>query len=309
MARQPIADTQREAIAIIGSGCRFPGQSSTPSKLWGMLQEPPDLLTAIPADRFSAEGFYHENGQYHGHGNVKESYFLSEEEGIHRRFDAHFFGINATEANVIDPQARLLLETVYEALEAAGQTIEGLKGSDTTCFAGLMCNDYEQVLNRDPDNIPTYHVTGIARSLMSNRISYFFDWHGPSVTLDTACSSSLVAVHEAVQVLRAGTSRVAVAAGSNLVLDPQNYVSESKLQMLSPDSRSRMWDIDANGYARGEGVAAVILKTLSAAQMDGDHIECVIRETGINQDGRTKGITMWVSHVIMLSQSSFLIFF
>jgi hybrid polyketide synthase / nonribosomal peptide synthetase ACE1 len=112
------------------------------------------------------------------------------------------------------------------------------------------------------------------------------------MTIDTACSSSLVAVHEAVQLLRSGESDVAVAAGSNLILSPELYVGESKLQMLSPDSRSRMWDADANGYARGEGVASCILKRLSDAIRDGDNIECIIRESGVNSDGRTKGITM-----------------
>lgn len=133
---------------------------------------------------------------------------------------------------------------------------------------------------------------GTARSIISNRISYFFDWHGPSLTVDTACSSSLVALHQAVQALRAGEVQVALAAGSNLLLGPEPYIHESKLKMLSPDGRSRMWDQDANGYARGDGVAAVVLKTLSAALAAGDNIECIIRETGVNQDGRSHGITM-----------------
>lgn len=284
-------DRSKEPVAVIGSGCRFPGQVTTPSKLWTLLREPRDLLTSIPPERFSASRFYHEDGQYHGHSNVDSSYFLHGE-NTHRHFDAYFFGISPIEAHAIDPQARLLLEVVYEGLESAGQTIDALKGTNTGCYVGLMTSDYEQILGRDMENIAKYHVTGNARSLMSNRISYFFDWHGPSMTIDTACSSSLIAVHQAVQLLRSGDARVSVAAGSNLLLDPQNYVTESKLQMLSPDSRSRMWDADANGYARGEGVAAVVLKLLSVAEADGDHIECVIRETGINQDGRTKGITM-----------------
>ena len=112
------------------------------------------------------------------------------------------------------------------------------------------------------------------------------------MTIDTVCSSSAVAIHQAVQSLRSGESGVAVAAGSNLILGPENYISESRLKMLSPTGRSRMWDKNADGYARGEGVAAIVLKTLSAALRDGDHIECLIRETGVNQDGRTKGITM-----------------
>lgn len=135
-------------------------------------------------------------------------------------------------------------------------------------------------------------ATGTARSIMANRISYFFDWHGPCMTIDTACSSSLVALHHAVAAVRSGESRAAVAAGSNLCLNPEPYIAESKLKMLSPTGRSRMWDSQADGYARGDGVASVIVKTLSAALEDGDHIECIVRETGVNQDGRTKGITM-----------------
>lgn len=283
--------TGNEHIAIIGSGCRFPGGSNSPSKLWDLLRQPRDLLSQIPTSRFSTKGFYHPDGQYHGHCNVQHSYLLSEDED-HRRFDASFFGIKPVEANAIDPQQRLLLETVYESVESGGQTIEGLRGSNTAVYVGLMCGDYEAMLLRDFTTIPTYHATGIARSIMSNRISYFFDWREPSMTIDTACSSSLVAVHQAVQALRAGDCRAAIAAGSNLILGPENYVAERKLKMLSPHGRSRMWDQDADGYARGDGVAAIVLKTLSTALRDGDHIECLIRETSINQDGRTQGITV-----------------
>jgi acyl transferase domain-containing protein len=283
--------SSRKDIAIIGSGCRFPGEVNAPSKLWDILQNPRPLAQEITDDRFSLQGFYHPDGRYSGHSNVKEAYLLGGH-GAHRQFDATFFGISPAEASVMDPQARLLLETVYEALEAAGQTIEGLQGSNTAVYAGQMVADYEQVLVRDTDSMGTYHATGTSRALLSNRVSYFFDWHGPSMTIDTACSSSLVAVHEAVQVLRSGQSRVAVAAGANLIFDPHCFAAESTLGMLSPNGRSRMWDEKADGYARGEGVAAVILKTLEDAEADGDHIECVIRETGVNQDGRTHGITM-----------------
>ncbi|KAK7973237.1 hypothetical protein PG988_007371 [Apiospora saccharicola] len=283
--------TTPEPIAIIGQGCRFPGNVKTPSELWEALCNPRDLLSSIPENRFSTRGFFHEDGRYHGHTNVEKSYLLSTDTS-HRRFDSHFFGISPAEAHVMDPQMRLLLETVYEALEDAGQSIDGLQGSDTAVYAGLMTADYEHIMGREEDGMGTYHVTGTSRALLSNRISYFFDWHGPSMTIDTACSSSLYAVHYAVQQLRSGASQVAVAAGSNLMLDPAGYVAESKLQMLSPSSRSRMWDASADGYARGEGVAAIILKPLSAAQRDGDHIDCIIRETGVNQDGRTQGITV-----------------
>lgn len=145
---------------------------------------------------------------------------------------------------------------------------------------------------RDTENVPTYAATGTARSILANRVSYFFDWHGPSIAIDTACSSSLIAVHQAVQVLRSGESSVAVAAGTNLIFLPTMFVAESNLNMLSKDGRSRMWDAGANGYARGEGVGSVVMKTLSRALRDGDHIEYIIRETGVNQDGKTPGITM-----------------
>lgn len=221
--------------------------------------------------------------------NVKHSYLLDEDIG---QFDAQFFGIKPVEANSVDPQQRLLLETVYEGLERAGLPLETLQGSRTGVYVGIMSADYTELLGRDIDSAPTYFASGTARSILSNRISYFFDWHGPSMTIDTACSSSLFALHLAVQSLRAGESPAALVAGANLVINPDQFVAEAKLKMLSPDGRSRMWDKDANGYARGDGVAALVLKTLSAALADGDPIECLIRETGINQDGRTKGITM-----------------
>ena len=290
-----------DPIAVIGTGCRFPGNADTPSRLWKLIRDPIDLRTLIQ-DRFNTQGYYHSDGKYHGHTNAKHAYLLAGDD-VHRKFDARFFGINPVEANVLDPQIRHLLEVVYEALEASGQTFEGLRGSDTAVYTGLMVGDYEHLMLRDTESIGLYHGTGTSRSLMSNRISYFFDWHGPSMTIDTACSSSLVAVHQAIQQLRSGQSRVAIAAGSNLILDPQSYISFSKLGMLSKDGRSRMWDADANGYARGEGVAAVILKSLSAAEADGDHIECIVRDTGINQDGRTNGITMYVSIGLTLKKS------
>ncbi|KAK3369536.1 hypothetical protein B0T24DRAFT_722419 [Lasiosphaeria ovina] len=279
----------REPIAIVGSACRFPGDSSSPSKLWELLRQPRDVLQEIPNDRFNTAAFYHPDALHHGTTNVKHAYLLDDNLG---HFDAQFFGIKPVEANSVDPQQRILLETVYEGLERAGIPLEKLQRSQTAVYVGVMSADYTELLARDIDAFPTYFASGTARSILANRISYFFDWHGPSMTIDTACSSSLFALHLAVQSLRAGESPTAVVAGANLVLAPDQFVAESKLKMLSPDGRSRMWDKDANGYARGDGVAAVVLKTLSSALADGDSIECIIRETGINQDGRTKGITM-----------------
>ena len=177
-------------------------------------------------------------------------------------------------------------------MDRSGFTIEQLNDSDTAVYVGLMCNDYSTLSAQDINNLPTYNATGAANSNASARLSYFFNWHGPCLTIDTACSSSLVAVHQAVQTLRQNTSRVAIAAGTNLILSPQFYVSESNLNMLSPDGRCRMWDKTANGYARGEGVACIMLKKLSHAIADGDTVEAIIRETGVNQDGKTKGLTM-----------------
>ncbi|KAK3988255.1 hypothetical protein QBC44DRAFT_398459 [Cladorrhinum sp. PSN332] len=278
-----------EPIAIVGSGCRFPGGATSPSKLWDLLREPRDVLSEIPPSRWDPSGFHHKDSQFPGKTNVKHSYLLEED---FSKFDAQFFNITAAEAGAMDPQQRILLETVYEGLEGAGLTIEGLKGSNTGVYVGVMFVDYEGLQLRDLQHVPTYTSTGNMRSIVSNRVSYFFDWHGPSLTVDTACSSSLVAVQQAVQAIRSGDVRVAVAAGANLLLGPEPYIHESKLKMLSPDGRSRMWDHGANGYARGDGVAAVVLKTLSAALADGDHIEAVIREVGVNQDGRSRGITM-----------------
>ncbi|KAL5357558.1 putative hybrid PKS/NRPS enzyme EqiS-like protein, partial [Aspergillus floccosus] len=278
---------RNEPIAIIGSGCRFPGNANSPSRLWDLLREPKDCLSEIPKDRFNWEGYY-ADGPLHGSNKTKYSHFL---EDI-RRFDPQFFNIQPAEAEAIDPQQRLLLETVYEGLENAGLTIEGLQGSPTAVYVGMMSCDYTDLVQGDIDCAPKYTGTGISRSIHSNRISYFFDWHGPSMTIDTACSSSMMAVHLAVQSLRSGESNVAVACGASLIISPQNYVVLSNLSMISADGRAKMWDDSADGYARDEGVAAVVLKTLSAAIADGDPIDCIIRETGVNQDGRTRGITM-----------------
>ncbi|CAG8216066.1 unnamed protein product [Penicillium nalgiovense] len=278
-----------EPIAIIGTACRFPGGCDSPSKLWELLRNPSDISKEVPIDRFNVDNFYHPEATHHGTTNATKSYFL--EENI-AQFDAQFFNMQPMESDAVDPQQRLLLETVYDSLCTAGLPMENLRGSSTAVYIGMMCDDWSTMVASDVETLPTYTATGLARSIVSNRISYVFDWHGPSMTIDTACSSSLVAVHQAVQTLRSGESSLAVAAGTNLILSPTMYVTETNLRMLSPNGRCAMWDRAADGYARGEGVAAVVMKTLSQALADGDHIECIIRETGVNQDGRTTGLTM-----------------
>ncbi|KAL2864310.1 uncharacterized protein BJX67DRAFT_383970 [Aspergillus lucknowensis] len=278
-----------EPIAVVGSGCRFPGSSSSPSRLWDLLEKPRDVSTEIPDERFELKGYYHPTGSHHGTTNVQRAYMLNED---FRVFDAAFFNISPNEADSIDPQQRLLMEVVYDALEAGGHPMESLRGTDTAVFVGTMSVDYNDIVMRDVETTPTYFATGTSRAILSNRISYFFDWHGPSMTIDTACSSSMVALHQCVQSLRSGESRVAIAGGTELLLGPEQFVGESKMNLLSPTGRSRMWDADANGYARGDGIAALVLKKLSDAIADGDHIECVIRETGVNQDGKSTGLTV-----------------
>jgi len=214
-----MGDGTSEPIAIIGTGCRLPGGANSPSKLWELLRQPQDLVKEVP--RYNPDGFYHPNGQHHGATNVRYGYFLDEDI---RSFDPGFFAINPVEAEGMDPLQRLLLETVYESLENAGIPMKRLRGSNTAVFVGIMTADYHDLLVRDTETLPKYFATGTSRSIISNRISYFFDWHGPSMTIDTACSSSMVALHQAVQALRNGESTVAVAAGGNLILGPGTFI-------------------------------------------------------------------------------------
>ncbi|KAK3298364.1 putative hybrid PKS/NRPS enzyme [Chaetomium fimeti] len=287
-----MAQTPLEPIAIVGSACRFPGGASSPSKLWKLLREPKDVLGDFQSTslRPNLSAFHSENGEQAGRTDVvSKAYILQEDANV---FDAAFFNISPLEAAGMDPQQRILLETVYESFEAAGHPLHRVNGSPTAVFVGSMTADYYDMQVRDTETMPRYNATGTTKSILANRISYFFDLKGPSITVDTACSSSLVCLHLAVQSLRNGECEAAVVAGCNLILDPVMFLAESSLHMLSQDSRSRMWDSAANGYARGEGVASLVIKPLSKALRDGDHIECLIKNTVVNSDGRTKGITM-----------------
>lgn len=277
-----------EPVAIISTACRFAGSSSTPSKLWELLENPRDVASQPPADRFNINAFYDPEGSNPSTTNAREGYFLSDNV---KAFDAPFFNISATEALALDPQQRMLLEVVYESLETAGQRLDTLRGSSTGVYCGVMNSDWEGIFSVSC-SAPQYGSVGVARNNLANRISYFFDWQGPSMSIDTACSASMVALHEAVMALSRGDCSLVAALGANLMLSPQMYIAASNLQMLSPNSRGRMWDAKADGYARGEGVASVLMKRLSDAIADGDPIECVIRATGVNHDGRSMGFTM-----------------
>ncbi|KAL2174089.1 polyketide synthase [Thermothelomyces heterothallicus CBS 202.75] len=278
-----------EPIAIVGAACRFAGGATTPSRLWQVLEKPIDLSQEIPASRFNVKAFYHPDGEYHGTTNSPRAYFIDQD---HRVFDAAFFNISPKEAEAVDPQQRMLLEVVYEALESAGYSLHQYTGEKVAVFAGLMTGDFDSLSLRDELDTSQYYATGNARSILSNRISYFFNFTGPSMTIDTACSSSLVALHQAILSLRSGECKMACVAGANLILTPENFIAESNLHILSPTGHCRMWDAAVDGYARGEGVAAMFIKPLSQALADGDHIVAIIRETGVNSDGRSRGITM-----------------
>lgn len=280
----------QEPIALIGSACRFAGPIRSPKDLWEVTSSLPipDLSEMVPKARFNIGGFFHPNAEHHGTTNSPKGYFLGQD---HRVFDASFFNITPKEAEAIDPQQRLLLEVTFEALESAGYTLQQYAGQNVAVYVGTMTGDYDTLSARDELNASQYAPTGNARSILSNRVSYFFDFRGPSMTIDTACSSSLVALHQAVQSLRSKESMMACVAGVNMLLTPEQFILESKLHMISPTGHCRMWDESADGYARGEGIAAFFIKTLSRAIADGDQIQAIIRETGVNSDGRSQGIT------------------
>ncbi|OJJ43495.1 hypothetical protein ASPZODRAFT_74088 [Penicilliopsis zonata CBS 506.65] len=282
-------------IAIIGTGCRFPGGADSPSRLWELLREPTDdLASKPPLDRWN---FHGPNQATNNEGrqtkirrdSTPEAYFLQEDL---RAFDAPFFNISPLEAASMDPQQRLLMEVVYEALEGAGLPLERLQGSSTGVYCGHMNHDYFDLLNAEPDGLPPFALTGTHPSILANRLSYFFDWSGPSLVLDAACSSSLTALHLAASALNQGDCSMAVVTGSALILSPDTSTWATQARLLSPTGRCHMWDEAADGYARGEGVAAVVLKPLADALADGDPIECIIRATSANCDGRTASLSM-----------------
>lgn len=277
-----------EPIAIVGSSCRFPGDVNSPSELWDLVSNPHDLSREVPPERFNVKGFYHPKAKYHGTTDSIKAYWLNANPAS---FDAPFFNITPKEAAALDPQQRLLLEVVYEGLEAAGFPLDKYSGKAVGVFAGCMTNDYETISGRDQLFTSEYFPIGNSRAIVANRISYFFNFQGPSLSVDTACSSSLIAMHLAMQSLREGRCTVAIVTGASLMLTPDQFIVESSLGLLSAAGKCHMWDTRADGYARGEGLAAVVLKPLSLAIADGDQIEAVIREIGSNADGKTAQIT------------------
>lgn len=191
----------------------------------------------------------------------------------------------------MDPQQRWLLENTYRALENAGIPVEAVAGSQTAVFSASMTDDYTRIIAKDPDDTPTTTATGNNPSILANRLSWYFDLRGPSMSLNTACSTSMIAMDLACRSLDNGQSSMAIVTGSTAILNVETSMYLSQMKFLSPDSLCHSFDHRANGYSRGEGVVVFILKRLSDAISNNDTIRAVIRGTGSNQDGHTPGIT------------------
>ena len=285
---EAVEAASREPVAIIGMGCRLPG-AADPGELWQLLRAGGDAITETPADRWDVDSLFDAAPDASGKVATRWGGFLS---GIDR-FDAGFFGISPREAVQMDPQQRLLLEVAWETLEDGGQSVDRLAGSNTGVFIGVHSHsdDYYQMQAADPTVLDLYSGTGTSHSVLSGRLSYLLDLHGPSIAVDTACSSSLVAVHLAVQSLRRGECSLAIAGGVNVIIDPTFTMVASRMRMMSPSGRCRPFDAAGDGFVRSEGCATVLLKRLSDARADGDRVLAVIKGSAVNQDGRSNGLT------------------
>ena len=276
----------REPIAVIGMGCRFPGDANTPQAFWDLLANGVDAIREVPPDRWDVEAHYDPDPDamdkmYTRWGGFVEGAAL---------FDASFFGIAPREAVGMDPQQRLLLEVAWEALENAGHAPSGLTGTQTGVYVGICASDYGFL--RMGSGIDAYFGTGNAHSVAAGRLSYLLGLQGPSLAVDTACSSSLVTVHLACQALRSRECDLALAAGVNLIVSPVGTFNFCRARMMAPDGRCKTFDASANGYVRGEGCGVVVLKRLAEAIADRDHILAVIRGSAVNQDGASGGLTV-----------------
>jgi acyl transferase domain-containing protein len=266
------------AIAIVGMGCRFPG-GGNPEEFWRLLAAGAEAIGEIPAGRFRSEGHADETFQRRGG-------FLGDIAG----FDAGFFRISPREASRMDPQQRLFLEVVWEALENAGIPPLGLSGSATAVYAGAHAVDYAHLAGM-ADCVDAHYSQGVDASYIAGRVSYFLGLHGPSMAVDTACSSSLTAVHLACQSLRYGEASLAIAGGVKLILSPRIGIFLAKAGAISRSGVCRAFDAEADGMVQGEGCGVVVLKRLEEALASGDRILAVIRGSAVNHDGPGSGLT------------------
>jgi len=273
-------------VAIIGAAHRFPG--TTPETFWQDLQAEKDFVTQVAPDRWSQEAFWHPNKRNPGTSVTFAAGSLGDISG----FDPEFFGISPREAANMDPQQRMLLELTWEAMEDAGIKPGSLRGSQCGVFLGVASLDYSYRIADDMAAIDASTATGNTSSIASNRVSYVFDLHGPSMSLDTACSSSMVAFHQACQAIRSGETNMALAGGISLHLHPYGFIIFSKASMLSPTGRCQVFDEAGNGYVRSEGAGLFMLKDYDDAVADGDQILAVVAGSAVNTDGHKSGLTV-----------------
>ena len=273
-------------VAIIGAAHRFPG--TTPETFWQDLQAEKDLVTQVATDRWSHDAFWHPDKRHPGTSVTFAAGSLGDISG----FDAEFFGISPREAANMDPQQRMLLELAWETIESAGIVPSSLRGSHCGVFLGVASLDYSYRMADDMAAIDASTATGNTSSIASNRLSYVFDLHGPSMSLDTACSSAMVAFHQACQSIRSGETSMALAGGISLHLHPYGFIIFSKASMLSPTGRCQVFDEAGNGYVRSEGAGLFLLKDYDQAIADGDNILAVVAGSAVNTDGHKSGLTV-----------------
>lgn len=278
----------KQPVAVIGIGCRFPGGLRSLDALWEALSDGRDCLGTLPAERFDVARYRHDDPAAPGMTYAMRAGIA----GDVRAFDATFWGFSEKEAESLDPQQRMALTMTWEAFEDAGIPPSQLAGSDTAVYMGSASADMGMLHADDLASTNAYTMTGTQLSIISNRISYAFDFHGASMTVDTACSSALVALDMACRAVADGKVPAAVAGGVNVLLAPMGFVGFSKAHMLSETGACRVFDEKADGYVRSEGGAVVLLKPLAQAQKDGDAVHAVIRATAVNSDGRTAGIAL-----------------
>jgi polyketide synthase 13 len=277
---------ERVDIAVVGLATRFPGDMNTPEQTWQALLEGRDAITELPEGRWS---------EFMEEPRLAERITKARTRGGYltdiKGFDSEFFALSKTEADNIDPQQRMALELTWEALEHARIPASSLRGQAVGVYVGTSVADYSFLAMSDPTVAHPYAITGTASSIVANRVSYFYDFHGPSVAVDTACSSSLVATHQAVQALRSGECDVAVAGGVNALITPAVTLGFDEIgQVLSPDGRIKSFSADADGYTRSEGGGMLVLKRVDDARRDGDQILAVIAGSAVNHDGRSNGL-------------------
>ncbi len=282
---------KRRDLAIVGIGCRYPGDADTPKEFYELLRSGRDAFREIPEERWNLDRFTDTDPTTPARSTVREAALIDERRLF--EMDSEFFGLTPREAEALDPQQRLLLETSWEAFEDAGIKPVTPGGRNIGVYVGAFTLDNSLILN-DPMNAGLVSAASAAAAtsvMMSNRLSFFYNFHGPSLTMDTACSSSLVALHYACRDLWDGKTDGALVAGVNAQLHPTIFNVMSKGGFLSPNARCRTFDADADGYARGEGAGVIVLKPLDKALEDDDRVYAVIKGAGVNQDGRTMGIS------------------